>query len=167
MATEPPIDVRHAWLELRASPVRRGLACGIVAALGVAVLHSGFTAEALSGLTRAMVLAIGALILWLSVELWRSTARGLALRDGVLCDLRGTPIARLDEIERLVRGPFAVKPSQGIVLVLRDRGPAAWVPGVWWRLGRRVGIGGMTPKAETKVLADLLEHAVAAREKGG
>ena len=34
--------------------------------------------------------------------------------------------------------------------------PAAWTPGIWWRLGRRIGVGGLT--GEDAAMAELLEE---------
>ena len=32
----------------------------------------------------------------------------------------------------------------------------AWAPGMWWRVGRRVGVGGLTGGAESRAVADAL-----------
>jgi hypothetical protein len=38
-----------------------------------------------------------------------------------------------------------------------------WVPGLWWRIGRSVGVGGMTGAAETKMMAEMIEAMIAVR----
>ncbi len=68
---------------------------------------------------------------------------------------------------RVERGVFAFKPANGVVVSLRRRGSLRWVPGLWWRTGARVGIGGMTPKGQTKAFADLLQHLIAETSKNG
>lgn len=155
-------DLSTARMTLQPALARRVLACGLTVSLGLLVWGIAATEPDASAAGRALMVGLGALALWLAVELWRGTARGIELIDGVLQDTQGREIARVSEIAGLERGVFAIKPSQGMVLRLRTPGPVAWVPGLWWRLGRRVGIGGMTPKAQTKALAETLEALIGA-----
>ena len=76
----------------------------------------------------------------------------------------GTPIAPLDDIASIDRALFSFKPSNGFLIRLRAPLGRAWVPGMWWRIGRRVGIGGVTGGAETKMMADALSMMVAERD---
>ena len=72
-------------------------------------------------------------------------------------------IALIDEIERVERGMFAMKPSNGFLLRLKSRRQRSWQPGLWWALGRRVGIGGVTPGSQSKVMAQMLEALLVER----
>jgi hypothetical protein len=73
-------------------------------------------------------------------------------------------IARWDEIKRVERGALAFKPSNGFLLTLEQPQPRAWVPGLWWRVGRRVGIGGITPAGEGRYMADQIAFRLSQRE---
>jgi hypothetical protein len=47
------------------------------------------------------------------------------------------------------------------MLRLSDKAPRAWYPGLWWRMGRRVGIGGVTSAAQTKAMAEIIAAMIA------
>ena len=48
---------------------------------------------------------------------------------------------------------------------LKTKTPAArrWEPGLWWRIGRRIGVGGVTPASQSKVMADLISARLVIR----
>ncbi|MCP4820329.1 MAG: hypothetical protein GY883_14140, partial [Shimia sp.] len=52
---------------------------------------------------------------------------------------------------------FDMKPSNGFAIKLKQSRGRRWQPGLWWSLGRRVGIGGVTPGAHSKEMAQMLE----------
>ena len=76
-------------------------------------------------------------------------------------DSDGTVIARLDNIEKVDRSAFAMKPSNGFLIILKEPGPRVWRPGLWWRLGRRVAVGGVTNGAHTRPMADMMKLKLA------
>ncbi|MCZ6663693.1 MAG: hypothetical protein O7B81_00130 [Gammaproteobacteria bacterium] len=51
-----------------------------------------------------------------------------------------------------------IKPTNGFVVRARNSMPAAWTPGIWWRLGRRIGVGGLTGGGEGEAMAELLDE---------
>ena len=79
--------------------------------------------------------------------------QGLAegLRDG-----NGRLLCRMDQIAGVDRGAFAFKPSNGFLVKLKEPMPRVWQPGLWWRLGRRIGVGGVTPAGQGKFMADMI-----------
>lgn len=83
-----------------------------------------------------------------------------------LYDHTGAAIAPLDNIDKVDRALFTFKPSNGFLVRLKTPGPRAWQPGMWWRVGTRVGVGGVTSGAATKIVADTLSMMVADRDKG-
>ena len=38
-------------------------------------------------------------------------------------------------------------------------------PGLWWRIGRRIGVGGVTPASQSKVMADLITARLIERDQ--
>jgi hypothetical protein len=42
-----------------------------------------------------------------------------------------------------------------------------YAPGLWWRAGRRVAVGGVTSRAEGKAVAELINVMLAEREGEG
>ena len=86
----------------------------------------------------------------------RATSSSIELRRDGLYDQDGTLIARIDNIKRMDRGILAFKPSNGFILLLTEPMPRAWRPGLWWRFGRRVGVGGVTSAGMTKGMSEIL-----------
>lgn len=109
----------------------------------------------------AMLLVFSAAVFWVAWSLWRATAFRLVLTEEALIEeaLDGTPgrvLCQLDDIAGVERGTFAFKPSNGFVVRLKTPAPRAWAPGLWWRFGKRVGVGGVTPSGQGKAMADVI-----------
>jgi len=154
------------------SPARRIFGLTVLVLLGGLVLWLGLAAPEATNAGagpafRLLLTAMGGLVLWSAWAMHRATEGGLVLTATDLRTVSGRLVARVADIERVDRGLFAFKPSNGFVLRLSTPGPRAWAPGLWWRLGRRVGVGGVARAAETRAMADaiavlLIERAVAA-----
>jgi hypothetical protein len=114
----------------------------------------------------AFLAGAGAASLWTGWRQWQATEAALELTESELRSTTGEILARIDEIEALDRGLFAFRPSNGFVLKLSSRRPRRWAPGLWWRLGRRVGVGGVTGAAQTRAFAELLTVLLARRAAG-
>lgn len=150
-------------ITVHASPPRRAVAVVVVGALAVLLLSLGLRAGD-TPLIALAFLACGAAGGWAAWALWRATAErviwtGDALRTGA-----DEVIATADQIARVDRGAFAFKPSSGFVLTLTARAPRRWAPGLWWRFGRRVGVGGVTHAAPAKAMAEAIALTIAARD---
>ena len=96
----------------------------------------------------------------------RATSNAIELTATILRDSDGTVIARIEDIEHIDRGVFAFKPSNGFLLRTKagTGGTREWRPGLWWRMGRRIGIGGMTPGRQTKYMAEAIATIIATRD---
>ena len=86
----------------------------------------------------------------------RATRISIEMTDQVLRDSRGREICRLDDIVSVESGALAFKPSGGFLIRTRHRGPRSWAPGIWWRIGRSIGIGGATSASQGRYMADLI-----------
>lgn len=139
-----------------ASGPRRVIGVGSMLGLGVVTLYLALSMPPVSPLWLGFLVVFGLGALAMGQWTWRTTAQELVLTEDGLFDSTGATLARLDEIERIDRGMFAVKPSNGFSLVLSTARGFAWRPGLWWRAGRRVAVGGMTPGHRTRPLADAL-----------
>ncbi|MEM9393062.1 MAG: hypothetical protein AAGA38_04345 [Pseudomonadota bacterium] len=98
--------------------------------------------------------ALGALIL--ANAAGKATSEGLQLRDLGLYTDAGELLVRLDDVRKIDRGVFAVKPSNGFLLRLKSRHALGWAPGLWWRFGRRMGVGGVTSKIQAEIMAETI-----------
>lgn len=113
---------------------------------------------------RLFLLILGGAALWMTDKMRRATMTRIELTETVLRDTDGTVIALVDDIEVMDRGFFAFKPSNGFLLRTKTKGVNEWRPGLWWRLGRRIGVGGMTPAHQSKLISEILAVIMAKRE---
>ncbi|MFQ6549757.1 hypothetical protein AADZ90_017545 [Aestuariibius sp. 2305UL40-4] len=141
---------------LRPSPPRRYLAYGCLLFLGVLLVYLAFVgASGLGHRTLLVAFGVGALVT--AEALRRATSKAIVLTNECLEEEgTGRVIAQLDEIERVDRGLFAFKPSNGFSIRLTKPRSRAWVLGLWWRSGRHVGIGGVTPKPAATAMAEMI-----------
>ncbi len=158
--TDAPVSI---LAELRPSPPRRLLGVALLAVLGglLVWLALAFPPEAVGW--QVALLAAGVAALWLAVRMWQVSGQALVLTREVLRDEAGTVLARVEEIRAVNRGVFAFKPAGGFTLSLRQSAPRAWAPGLWWRLGRSVGVGGVTHRHEARYMAEVLDELIKRR----
>lgn len=152
---------------IRASAGRRLIGVGTLTALGALLVYVAFDTPPASLGWQAFLVAFGGLCLWFGQILWRATALELVLTEEALSDTSGQIIARLDEIASVNRGMFAAKPSNGFVMTLHSPAPRAWRPGLWWRFGKRVAIGGVTAGHQTRPVADIISLKIQDRQHPG
>ncbi|MDN5788764.1 hypothetical protein [Pseudorhodobacter sp.] len=159
--TEEPVLAR-----LQAAPFQRWAGITIQAVLAVLLVYLAFTGNAQPALLRLVILVLGIggfVTAWL---LWQGTQRALELTRSELRDDSGRVLARISDVREVSRGAFAMKPSQGFTLRLHRGGTFVWVPGLWWRMGRRVGIGGVTASQPSRRMADQITLLLTGTEPG-
>lgn len=148
--------VERDRLEVGPSPTRRAIMLIAIGGVGAMLVWLGFAASGgLAG--RLVLLVFGVCALSVLPALWRATSLRLVLDQGELTDTAGNRICTVDQVEGVERGALAFKPSNGFSLVLKERQSRGWVPGLWWRVGRRVGVGGILPSGQTKFMAEMIE----------
>ena len=151
-------------LTVRPSPARLWFSVIALGGLGALMLWIALAHPPAALGWRAFLLVGGAAIGWGAMRLVRLQDRALVLTGLALIDSQDGEICRIDDIAQINRGVFAVKPARGFALSVGQRGPRRWVPGMWWRIGRSIGVGGMTGAAETKLMAEMIEAMVAVRK---
>jgi len=147
-------------MRLSASPPRRVFAVAVFYLLGVLLIWLAL-AQPPALLFLIMLLAMGAVSLWLGERLRRVSGLSFDLGPEGLSDGAGRVLARWEEILAVERGTFAARPSNGFVLRLRASAPFGWAPGMWWRIGRRLGVGGVTARRETAAMAEVIAARIA------
>ena len=150
---------------IEASAVRRGMGTAMLGAVGCILIYVAVSAPP-SPAWLVFLLAVGAAALWLSVRMWQATVHRIELTAEELRCSDGQLIARVEEIEAIDRGFFAFKPSNGFLIRTGTQGARAWMPGLWWRAGRRIGIGGVTPGSQGKAMSEILAAMLAQRGQG-
>ncbi len=148
----------------QASAARRWLGVGMTALLGALLVYIGFLKPPASLGWQFFLVVLGGVAIALSVKMYAATRLQLRLTADALIDSEGRVIARIDDIVAVERGTFAFKPSNGFMIRTNAPQSRAWHPGIWWRLGRRVGIGGVMPGAQTKIMAEMIQGLIAERD---
>ena len=150
---------------LNAAPARRMIGIGALILLCLVLLwHSYATYDQLSDGLVVILLALAGL--YAAFRIWRSSRTGLELTPAELRESGGRQIVRVADIVKVEREALGIfKPTNGFVLVTREKMPAAGSPGIWWRFGKRVGVGGITGAGEGKAMAELLQEMVARQQE--
>lgn len=146
-----------------ASSGRRFLGIGLLSLLGVLVIYVAFASPPSFG-WQVFLIALGVVALMMADAMRRSTAFTLELTRTELRDSSGIVLARVADIASIDRGTFAFKPSNGFLLRIKTPDTRTWRPGLWWRMGRRVGVGGMTPGRQTKYMSEIIAVMLAERD---
>ena len=145
-----------------ASQGRRVFGVGVLAGLGLLLVRMGIAGGGGSWLD-GLVIVMGVAALAASWLMYRATAHRVELRDEGLFNSDGTCLAAMEDIVSVDRGIFAFKPSNGFLVRTRRSLGRMWKPGLYWRLGNRIGVGGITRAAEAKLMADILTVKLAER----
>ena len=143
---------------------RRLLALVVLFGLGAMLVWLAVTArDGLIG--RVVLLALGVGVLIAAERMRRAAGSALILTATELRDSDGRVLALMDEIRHVDRGALAIRPSNGFILLLTEKRGAAWNPGLWWRTGRRVGVGGIAQAGATKFMAEQIALRIADRDR--
>lgn len=138
------------------SPFRRGTAITLLAALGGMLIYITFNTPPGSLFWQVFLLFFGGLMLYSAEKLRRATLQSIELHQDRVVDSNGKELCRMDNIRSVERGAFAFKPSNGFLIRLNKPLPRAWAPGLWWRFGRSIGVGGVTPASQAKFMSEMI-----------
>jgi hypothetical protein len=148
---------------IEASIARRLVGVGALAGLAVVLVRAVIVNQ--PGLVWQGLMVVGAAFAAVAaMSMWRVTGGRIVLTPAGLINDDGQVLAPLDQIVRIERGAFAFKPSNGFTVLLSVPASLAWAPGLWWRAGRRLGVGGVTSGHQGRAMADKLAMLIAARE---
>ncbi|MEX3014309.1 hypothetical protein [Gymnodinialimonas hymeniacidonis] len=163
MARKTKEDPNEVLAEITPNTSRRVAAVGMAGLLGtLLLLIAGMRPPADLGWL-AFLVVFGALCLWLAVAMWRASSRVIALTRTELREVDGRVLTTVENIERVDRGIFAFKPAGGFLVKLKAPVGRVYAPGLWWRAGRTLAVGGVTKRAEAKEVADLISVMLAKR----
>lgn len=141
--------------ELGVSPARQYLFLGALVGLGVLIIWQTMNSEA-ALVPRALLFVLGIALLFQANKLRMAPKVKLLLTEAGLYQSDGELVADWDQIQSIDRGALAIKPSNGFTLLLKEKHQRAWVPGLWWRLGRRIGVGGTAYAGSAKFMAEQI-----------
>ena len=135
-----------------------------VAGLGLTLLYIAAVYPPSKFLALIMLVAIGVLFIWAGFRLFRATDDAIILTRESISTKSGRELCKVDDITSIDRGFFAFKPSNGFLLRLKHSGEKSWSPGVWWHLGKRIGIGGVTSPRQSKEMASIISILLAEKK---
>ena len=150
-------------ITVQASAPRRLFGVTLNIILGLLLIYIAVMKPPANVAWQVFLILTGGAILWLGQKMWYATAQVIELTETELRDTTGVVIAHVDQIVSIDRGMLAFKPSNGFIFKVKNPQPRAWSPGLWWRIGRRVGVGGVTPGSSTKMMADMIAAKLAER----
>ena len=145
---------------------RRWFGAIALGALGILLLVVTFTQPPEGLFLKLVVPLVGVFFVWQAQWNLRVTKHGLYLTKDGLFDAQDTLICPIYNMAEVDRGIFAFKPSNGFLIRLHEPESKGWAPGLYWRLGRRLGIGGATHPSQNKELAQALEVLIMERALG-
>ena len=148
---------------VEASAPRRWMGVGMLVVVGALLIYVALATPPAPG-WQLFLIVTGGLALWLAQRLYQATLHRIELTEHELRSSTGEVIARVEDVEAMDRGVFAFKPSNGFLVRTREPGERAWAPGLWWRVGRRVGIGGVVAASQTKFMSEVLAALIAQRD---
>lgn len=148
---------------IQASTPRRFFGVAVLASLGLFLTYVALVSPPANPLWGFFLIFLGAGNVWAALRMWRATEGRIELTETQVRASDGTVIAEIADIRSLDRGMFAFKPSNGFMLRLNKKAPRRWWPGLWWCLGDRVGVGGVTSAGQTKAMAEIISAMLAQR----
>lgn len=145
------------------STPRRYIGVGLLGALGTLLVLLAMLRSPDSFLLQIFLIFLGVGALALADLLRKSTGQVLILTETELREENGRVLAQVSDIVSVDRGVFAFKSANGFNLRVSQPGDFVWAPGLWWRVGRRVGVGGVVSKTEGRFMADTLSALLSER----
>ncbi|MGB7318514.1 MAG: hypothetical protein WBC85_11170 [Planktotalea sp.] len=146
---------------LAASPPRRITGTAMLAILGGLLIYLALALQIGASQIILIVFGIGALLA--AMRLHSATSQVIELTEHELRIQGGDVLAKVSNIEKVERGAFAFKPSNGFLVTLKSRGERRWSPGLYWSFSRKIGVGGVTGAPQTKGMAEALAILIAQR----
>ena len=135
---------------------RRWLAFAAIVVSGGVLIYAGIGDTTTGLIWKLLLIGGGAALIVLADRLRRATSVAIEFTADGLRESTGRVLCTFDDIEKVERGAFAFKPSNGLLVRLKTPADAAWAPGLWWRYGRKIGIGGVTSAGQSKAMSDMI-----------
>ncbi len=124
--------------------------------LSVLLLYEGFAIYFASGERLGFIL-VGLLLSGLTYLFYFNTGKALILYHDRMVSTDGELLFELHNISSIENGLFSFKPSNGVLFHLKEPMPSKWKLGLWWRIGKRVGIGGCTQKSSINLAVEIIK----------
>jgi len=149
-------------------PARRVTAVAGVGLLGSILIYVAATHPPQDFLWLLFLVVLGGACMYGSWRMWVVTGVRLELTQTELREQDGRVLFTIDEVARVDRGFFAFKPANGFLIKLKERTTRGrvYAPGLWWRAGKTLMVGGVVSGQQAKAVADLIKVLLLERDNG-
>lgn len=148
---------------LDASPVRRWTGAIILGAVGLGLIYVAFAQPSESMLVRFAMPMLGGVLAYQAFRNLKATQQSLVVTQEGIWIAGGELLLSMDNISSVNRATFAMKPSNGFAITLFEPVATRWSPGMYWCVGRKVGIGGATNPSQAKAMSEVIAAMIAER----
>ncbi len=124
--------------------------------LAILLLYEGLAFFIVSGERLGFVL-VGLFLLGLTYLFYSNTGKSLILYEDRLVSTDGELLFEVNNVASIENGLFSFKPSNGVLFYLKEPMSFKWKLGLWWRFGKRVGIGGCTQKSSINFAVEVIK----------
>jgi hypothetical protein len=143
-------------IKIQPSVARRLFGVVILCMAALVMLNFAIGGTAQSVVLRFVLFILGVAFLWQAQANFRFANAALILKREGLFDDRGELICSLSNISKVDRSWFSFKPSNGFLIRLHQPAVRRWSPGLYWQIGKYLGVGGSISPAQTKEMSDKL-----------
>ena len=143
-------------LKIQPNLGRRIFSILVLCICAVVIMNNAFSNTMHSMVLKLTLFGLGVAFLWQAQASFRFANAALILKHDGLYDDQDNLICSLSNIALVDRGWFSLKPSNGFLLRLHEPQSRKWLPGLYWRFGRRLGVGGALSPVQTKEMSDKL-----------
>ena len=127
--------------------------------LGSLLLQGAFNSPLSIGIGFLFIGAFG----WAAWRMWTVPAYGIVFDGHELRTEDGVLITTINDIAVVQTGLFALRPSNGFLLVLKEPGRMPTRPGVYWQQGRSLGVGGILRSEPAKSIGKAIQAEIERR----
>lgn len=146
------------------SQIRRWIGVGILATVGFMAIYVAISTSP-DFTAQLFLIVVGILAIWMADKMRRATGLWIELTATEIRDSSGQVIVKVDDIVSVDSGFLAFKPSNGFLVRSKISQPRVWQTGLWWRVGKSIGIGGVTPGSQAKSMAQIILMMLATRNQ--
>jgi hypothetical protein len=157
-------DPDEVLVTMTPKPARRWFAVGSTGVLGAILVYLAAVFPPVDLVWLLFLAAMGLLFLYWALQVWQATGVTLELTRRELRERGGRQLCAIENVTRVDGGVFAFKPAAGFLVHLKEPMGRVYAPGLWWRAGRRVAVGGVTSRAEGKAVTELINVMLAERD---
>lgn len=136
-----------------------------IVGLGLTLLYIAAAHPPSKILALVFLVVVGGFFVWAGYRLYRATDNTILLTREAITTESGQVLCRLNQIAKVDRGFFAFKPSNGFLILLKEKGPRSWAPGMWWSFGKHIGLGGVTSPRQSKELVSIIQMLLAEKQQ--